>query len=110
MHFKRRWILGVSAAVMLCGPGCARLEKNSPPVESNSAPAGFYLPENPSFTIVQSAAESLRFTLDKTLKRDEQGNAVSISSFVDPEGQVMGWHDFGNLEGPGWAANAAGGA
>ena len=22
----------------------------------------------------------------------------------------MGWHDFGNLEGPGWAANAVGGA
>jgi len=22
----------------------------------------------------------------------------------------MGWHDFGNLEGPGWAANEVGGA
>ena len=26
------------------------------------------------------------------------------------DGKVMGWHDFGNLEGPGWAANAVGGA
>ena len=32
------------------------------------------------------------------------------SSFVDPEGQVMHWHEFGDLEGPGWAANAIGGA
>ncbi len=32
------------------------------------------------------------------------------SSFVDPTGQVMHWHEFGNLEGPGWAANAVGGA
>ena len=29
---------------------------------------------------------------------------------MNPEGEVMGWHDFGNLEGPGWAANAVGGA
>jgi hypothetical protein len=32
------------------------------------------------------------------------------SSFVDPEGQVMHWHEFGDLEGPGWAANAVSGA
>ncbi len=32
------------------------------------------------------------------------------SSFVDSNGDVMGWHDFGNLEGPGWAANSVGGA
>jgi hypothetical protein len=32
------------------------------------------------------------------------------SSFVDPQGSVMHWHDFGDLEGPGWAANAVGGA
>lgn len=70
----------------------------------------FYVPENPSYTIVQSARDSARFTLEKTLRRDERGHLVSISSFVDPEGNVMGWHDFGNLEGPGWAANAAGGA
>lgn len=34
----------------------------------------------------------------------------AASSFVDPEGQPMHWHDFGDLEGPGWAANAIGGA
>ena len=32
------------------------------------------------------------------------------SSFVTPDGEVMHWHDFGDLEGPGWAANAVGGA
>ncbi len=70
----------------------------------------FYVPENPKYTIVDSVNDSVRFTLEKTLRRDERGHMVSISSFVDPEGGVMGWHDFGNLEGPGWAANAVGGA
>jgi len=70
----------------------------------------FYLPENSRYTIVDSALDSVRFTLTKTLRRDARGHLVSISSFVDPEGNVMGWHDFGHLEGPGWAANAVGGA
>ncbi len=70
----------------------------------------FYLPENPGYTIVDSVRDSVRFTLEKTLRRDERGHLVGISSFVNPAGEVMGWHDFGNLEGPGWAANAAGGA
>jgi len=34
----------------------------------------------------------------------------ACSSFVTPRRQVMHWHDFGDLEGPGWAANAVGGA
>jgi hypothetical protein len=68
------------------------------------------VPENPQYTITASVLDSLRFTLGKTLRRDERGRLVSISSFVDPDGNVMGWHDFGNLEGPGWAANAVGGA
>ena len=70
----------------------------------------FYLPENGDYTITTSALDSVRFTLTKTLKPDERGHLVSIYSFVDPDGHVMGWHDFGNLEGPGWAANAVGGA
>ncbi len=70
----------------------------------------FYVPENPQYTILDSVRDSIRFTVTKTLQRDDRGHLVSISSFVDPEAKVMGWHDFGNLEGPGWAANAAGGA
>ena len=70
----------------------------------------FYVPENPRYTILESVRDSLRFTLTQTLKSDSHGHLVSISSFVNPEGEVMGWHDFGNLEGPGWAANAVGGA
>ncbi len=70
----------------------------------------FYLPANPNYTIVDSVKDSLNFTLDRTLRCDEKGHLVSISSFVDPNGKAMGWHDFGNLEGPGWAANAVGGA
>jgi hypothetical protein len=70
----------------------------------------FYLPANPEYTIVDSVMDSLRFTLNRTIQRDPNGHLVSISSFVDPEGAVMGWHDFGNLEGPGWAANTVGGA
>ena len=37
-------------------------------------------------------------------------NLRARSSFVDPEGQIMHWHEFGDLEGPGWAANTIGGA
>ncbi len=70
----------------------------------------FYVPENPRYTIVASVVDSLRFTVDKTLRQCEKGHLASISSFVDPDAQIMGWHDFGHLEGPGWAANAAGGA
>ncbi len=80
------------------------------PSPADSGAGVFYLPENARYTIVDSVRDSLRFTLDKTLRRDEHGHLVGISSFVNPEGKVMGWHDFGNLEGPGWAANAAGGA
>ncbi len=78
--------------------------------ETDLAARRFYVAARPDFSIVDSARESCRFTLEKTLKRDERNHLVSISSFVDPDGQVMGWHDFGNLEGPGWAANAVGGA
>ncbi len=70
----------------------------------------FYRPENPRYTILGSAIDSIEFTLGRTVRTDERGHLVSISSFVDPDGTVMEWHDFGNLEGPGWAANAVGGA
>ncbi len=70
----------------------------------------FHVPENPAYTIVDSVRDSLRFTLDHTLQPDAAGHLVSRSSFVNPAAEVMGWHDFGNLEGPGWAANALGGA
>ena len=70
----------------------------------------FYVPADPKYTLVDSVTDSLRFTLTKTLRQDSNGHLVSVSSFVNPEGAVMGWHDFGNLEGPGWAANAVGGA
>ncbi len=72
--------------------------------------AKFHVPANPQYTIVDSVFDSLKFTLNRTLEADRRGHLQSRSSFVDPDGQVMGWHDFGNLEGPGWAANAVGGA
>lgn len=87
-------VAGLTVAVRTCG----------------AETTAFHLAENRQFTIVESVRESLRFTLDRTLHRDPCGHLVSISSFVNPEGAVMGWHDFGNLEGPGWAANAVGGA
>ncbi len=71
---------------------------------------GFYLPANPAYTITDSAFDSIRFTLTRTLRSDDRGRLASTSSFVDPDGKIMGWHDFGNLEGPGWAANGVGGA
>ena len=91
-------------------PGLALVAFGSTGIQGQPSPATFHLPADPAYTLVQSVQDSLRFTLGKTLKRDDRGHLVSISSFVNPEGEIMGWHDFGNLEGPGWAANAVGGA
>ena len=71
--------------------------------------SGFYLPEEPSYTILDSARDSVRFAVDRTLVPHKQYLCCK-STFVDKSGNVMAWHDFGNLEGPGWAANAVGGA
>jgi len=70
--------------------------------------SSFYLQGNPSYTIFDSVRDSVRFA-EYTLI-PYKGHLCSKSSFVDKDGNVMGWHDFGNLEGPGWAANAIGGA
>lgn len=70
----------------------------------------FYVPENPEYTIVDSTLDSIRFTLNRTVKPNAEGHLVSISSFINPNGEAMLWHDFGPLEGPGWATNAIGGA
>jgi hypothetical protein len=70
--------------------------------------SGFYLPEDPSYTILDSVRDSVRFAEFTLIPY--KGHLCSKSSFVDKDGNVMGWHDFGNLEGPGWAANAVGGA
>jgi hypothetical protein len=70
--------------------------------------ASFYLPENPSYTILDSARDSVRFAEGTLVPFDRK--LACKSSFVDQAGEIMHWHDFGNLEGPGWAANAVGGA
>ncbi|MBN2138281.1 MAG: DUF2961 domain-containing protein [Sedimentisphaerales bacterium] len=70
--------------------------------------SAFYLPEDPKYTILDSAQDSVRFAEGTLVPFD--GRLACKSSFVDQAGDVMGWHDFGNLEGPGWAANAVGGA
>jgi hypothetical protein len=70
--------------------------------------ADFYLPENPKYTILDSVKDSVRFAEGTLVPFD--GKLACKSSFVDKDGNIMGWHDFGNLEGPGWAANAVGGA
>jgi|SRR5579872_1880883 len=71
--------------------------------------ADFYLPEDPDYSIVDSARDSVRFA-HYCLEPTEHGRWRALSSFVDPEGRPMHWHDLGDLEGPGWAANAVGGA
>jgi len=63
----------------------------------------------PDSAIRRSMEESLRFTVERTLV-PYNGKLASKSSFVNAEGEIMEWHDFGPLEGPGWAANAVGGA
>ncbi|MBI5091349.1 MAG: hypothetical protein HZB26_02785 [Candidatus Hydrogenedentes bacterium] len=77
---------------------------------AQSSETAFYIPENPGYTIVDSAADSIRFTVERTLAPCSCGHVASLSSFVNPEGAIMEWHDFGLLEGPGWAANTVGGA
>ncbi len=69
---------------------------------------GFYLPEDPNYTIFDSARDSVRFALSCLEPCGDHWRAKS--SFVDPDGNPQTWHDFGTLEGPGWAANAIGGA
>ncbi|MCJ7674346.1 MAG: DUF2961 domain-containing protein [Sedimentisphaerales bacterium] len=71
--------------------------------------SGFYLLQDPSYTILDSARDSVRFAVERTLVPYKQYLCCK-STFVDKSGNVMAWHDFGNLEGPGWAANAVGGA
>ena len=88
------------------GVFCGATNENA----QDSGVAAFYLPENAAYTIVDSARDSVRFTIEKTLTHCDKGHLASKSSFVNPEGEVMGWHDFGYIEGPGWAANAIGGA
>ncbi|MBN2594898.1 MAG: DUF2961 domain-containing protein, partial [Sedimentisphaerales bacterium] len=70
--------------------------------------SAFYLPENPEYTILDSARDSVRFAEGTLVPFD--GKLACKSSFVDQAGEIMHWHDFGDLEGPGWAANAVGGA
>ncbi len=72
-------------------------------------PKKFYREANPEYTIVDSMRDSLRFTTRRGLTT-YQGNLCAKSTFVDPEGEPQPWHEFGELEGVGWAANAVGGA
>ena len=69
----------------------------------------FYVPEDSAYTIFDSARDSVGFAVKRNLTT-YKGRLCCKSSFVDHEGNVMGWHDLGNLDGPGWAANAVGGA
>jgi hypothetical protein len=72
-------------------------------------PSDFYLAEDPEYTILDSVRDSVRFA-HRCLEPTDDGHWRAISSFVDFDGGIMHWHDFGDLEGPGWAANAIGGA
>ncbi|MGC8668197.1 MAG: hypothetical protein ACP5VE_08805 [Chthonomonadales bacterium] len=67
-----------------------------------------YLPEDPEYTLVDSARASVCFA--HRCLEPHRGVWRAVSSFVDVEGRPQYWHDFGSLEGPGWAANAVGGA
>lgn len=109
---------GVAAASLVTGlsarqcTAAATESRPAPtrPASAASQPTGrFYVPENPRYTIFDSAADSLRFTLTRCMTT-YRGHACSTSTFVDFDGAIMNWHDFGPLEGPGWAANALGGA
>ncbi len=65
--------------------------------------------EDTDCSVFQSASESVRF-VRSTCMTEHNGHACATSSFVDEKGEPQLWHVFGPLEGPGWAANAVGGA
>ena len=70
------------------------------------------LTENDKSVILKSVDLSVRFTTERTLI-PYNGNLCCKSSFVDMNGNLpdgLDWHPFVTLEGPGWAANAVGGA
>ena len=69
----------------------------------------FFRSASKEYTIVDSVKDSLRFTTRRCLTV-YQGNLCATSTFVDPDGDPALWHEFGGLEGVGWAANAVGGA
>ncbi len=110
---RRRFLARAARTATAClglGAGCSRASQIGDAIpEQPSQEPRFYVPENPRYTIVASAADSLRFTLTRCMTT-WRGRACATSSFVDPDGKIMDWHDFGPLEGPGWAANAVGGA
>ncbi len=68
----------------------------------------FFLSENPQYTILDSLHDSVRFARHCLVKY--RGHLCQRATFVDSEGRPVEWHDFGVLEGPGWASNAIGGA
>jgi len=58
--------------------------------------------------IFASAQSSVHFALSCL---EPYGEHLRLkSSFVTPEGEPVHWHEFGDLEGPGWASNTVGGA
>jgi hypothetical protein len=59
-------------------------------------------------TLLISAQASVNFAL--ACLEPVGSHLRAKSSFVNPQGEIMHWHEFGDLEGPGWAANAIGGA
>ena len=60
--------------------------------------------------LLESAEKSANFARHCLEDCPLCGGRRAISSFVDYEGKPMLWHDFGPLEGPGWASNSLGGA
>ncbi|MGC9004222.1 MAG: hypothetical protein ACP5KZ_05930 [bacterium] len=60
--------------------------------------------------LLESAGKSVNFARHCLEDCPNCGGRRAISSFVDFLGKPMLWHDFGPLEGPGWAANSLGGA
>jgi hypothetical protein len=59
-------------------------------------------------TLFASARASAHFALECLEPAGQHLRARG--GFVTPDGTVMHWHEFGDLEGPGWAANLVGGA
>ena len=109
MRWTRRSFIAANtllAGQIIQGSWAGTEKKNTaPPLRSGE----FYRPANPEYSIINSVADSLRYTTRRCLTT-YNGNLCAASTFTDPDGVPALWHEFGALEGVGWAANAVGGA
>jgi hypothetical protein len=114
LQYMRIWMHREKIILLICSILLSVATVTSATIRGgfNNKPAIWDQRKAISRTIFNSAQSSVRFAVDRTLV-PFKGNLCCKSSFVDVNGNFpegLEWHPFPTLEGPGWAANAVGGA